>query len=833
MKNNLINRAGLALAILAAAAWCDTARADLGTPISSGTVSSWNTSPQGNTPIYEAENLAGTQTSDSLPAAATGASYTVFSEIFSITNGAGLVLPSGTANYTLTGLGLVVSGATSSTNPLMIHLFDISSNLTGAVTSSAATYNFTNNGDLLGGGTGLAWSNNSASGEQQVYLPILNGPDTYDQVVLGAGHIYALEIWSPTTNGPTFTWYYGGLSKDTQGQAMGSQNGSLTATRETLFALHDPSTPAQKTFGFALYGSVTTNALSSNTSTNLFPTNVYYVIDAFNALGYGPPNPYTNPTNYSNATLFDEIWTNWYGAAWVTNLWDPSTDASGNSPNSGSLEIVADFNNGGQFLVSDYPQGIHPPFNAVSNGINSFQCDVLFSNGSAVTYNGSVANYGHLQFGMAVSPGFSGSPDTFGSVEVPVGTTNWTHVNLPLNALNDGNLDSINDVVIKIDGSWYPSHALNGSTILWVDNIKFVGPAAPPPPPPPPTLQAQAAQAELRIFAGSIVNTYDREELDTVDQSLSWVNASGGNPATISFTLLDFPVAPGMQCHVFLVPINSLPAGNNPTANEYVDYQASNNVWLDIAGRGANPDGSSGYSVGLLWKVNTPNANASTEALTGGLYTNTGTQSPVGTWTLQFTSATDGTVTPPGVSPLPFHIADPNIRSDFANPVYALIGLQPNSTVGEGRYIDYGQISITGFPGGSQIENFTSDPNALITDSGLWDITDSVNQPGVVLVNPANTPLWVNWSLPDINYGLGESPTLPITLPPGHSYSSPTDGGSWVLPSQFNGYATSPTVAERAGGTNWDLIPSVCLPSNEFPTLTNAYFELLNPAPAN
>jgi hypothetical protein len=116
-----------------------------------------------------------------------------------------------------------------------------------------------------------------------------------------------------------------------------------------------------------------------------------------------------------------------------------------------------------------------------------------------------------------------------------------------------------------------------------------------------------------------------------------------------------------------------------------------------------------------------------------------------------------------------------------------------------------------------------------ITSSGYWDITDSVNTPGVVLVNPTNSPLWLVWTLPDVNFGLEAIASLPTNAPPG-------DVGGWVLPSRFNGYNITPITAERAGGTNWTLVPASCLPSadpSEYPGATNAYFNLTTNVPAN
>jgi hypothetical protein len=363
---------------------------------------------------------------------------------------------------------------------------------------------------------------------------------------------------------------------------------------------------------------------------------------------------------------------------------------------------------------------------------------------------------------------------------------------------------------------------------------------------PPPTLGIQQARPELRIFAGSSVNTYDRAELDAVDQNQSWIWPGVAYPVTYSFTLLDFPVAPGMQCQLFLIPTKFIPSDKTPTGDQYVDYQASNELWLTINGLPANPDGSSGYYAQVAWKTNNPNANpnhlalANGNGVVNGLYTNTGNQNPVGTWTLRFDSATTGALIPPGVAALPFTITDPNAAADFANPVLAVFGLQPNAppsggTGNEGTYIDYAGISVAGVQDGDYSEDFVNDlaaGHATITSSGLWDTSDSAASTSVQLVN-TNFPLWVTWTSPALGWGLGVSPNLPITEPPGYNYPGLSSVGSFVLPQQFNGYYDIPVTVNQ-GGTNWTLIPSDCLPSGATPPVgSNAFFELVSPPPPN
>ena len=860
MKKNLITRAVPALAILATA-WCSTARADISTVVTSTTIA-WPSEP--NPPFYSATPLSGLS-SQGVPTAAGGATADSLSETFTIATGDGTGAGTGPTtgnNYVLTGVGMVIGGYNTSV-PCTLHLYDVTTNLTSNngndFNGSGANYNLYNTGsspqqigDLLGEGQGLQFINAAHSGaEQVIYLGLQNGPSTYgDEVVLASGHTYAVEVSVPTAAAPggagSFNWYRNSTA-DLGGEAMGSTSAPTPAqTRLTITSL-GLAGGAPRSFALALYGSVADPSLatSANGSTNIvLTTNIW--IDQFNASnvtnanarigGLQSTNTYEATNDYSLGYLTN-IWANWFGSG-TTVSWDPNTDAQTNA-DSGSLMIVQNWT--GQMEIWNQGPGntIANPFGSsglsgIDLGLTNFQCDVLFANGDASEVNGGVNSgnpfYGFFQFGTRTS-GYGQSYWPGGAI-VTAGNNNWVHVTLPFTPNTVPSEASIYDILLHIYGPYY-SPGLSGSSTLWVDNIKFKA-LVNYTPPPPPTMGIHTATPELRIFAGSSVNTYDREEVNTYPEGdETWIGHAG---ATYSFTLLDFPVAPGMQCHIFLIPLNSLNVSNAPTGNEYVEYQASNNLWMVIAGRGSNLDGSSGYTAHVTWKANNANANPTNEALTlpGGynIYTNTGNQSPVGTWTLTFNNNTSGTLTPPqGVGPLPFVISDPNVATDFGAPVMACFGLQPNSGAGEGAYIDYASISIANTANPIS-ENFLSEaPGNTITSSGLWNITDSAYQNSVTLVTSSD-PLWVTWTIPAVGYGLGISPTLPITQAPGYTFAPPTVVGSFVMPSQYNGYNTSPVTNDFAGGTNWMLIPGVCMPSNYLP-VTNAYFELINPPPAN
>ncbi len=186
-----------------------------------------------------------------------------------------------------------------------------------------------------------------------------------------------------------------------------------------------------------------------------------YVVDQFDPSGIG--------TNSYASGQIGNVWGNWFGDAFQSLVWDSASDANTNA-SSGSMEITANFtgNDGNsQFEVYDF-NGIYPPVNGIQ--YTNFQCDVRFDPGSATVTVGGVPTFGYLQFGTP--NGYN--QDYFGGVTIPASNTNWVHVSLPLNVVSDPNLQNIYNVLIHIYGPYY-SPGLSGTSILWVDNIKFVG----------------------------------------------------------------------------------------------------------------------------------------------------------------------------------------------------------------------------------------------------------------------------------------------------------------------------------------------------------------------
>ncbi len=331
-----------------------------------------------------------------------------------------------------------------------------------------------------------------------------------------------------------------------------------------------------------------------------------------------------------------------------------------------------------------------------------------------------------------------------------------------------------------------------------------------------PILAIQTATPGLRMFAGPGSVSARVEFATSSGYDVNWMSATGGGPVSYSFTILDSGAETNyFQTQLFLVPINQIPggpAGPDAYNNRYADWQATNMLWLQILGTNGGPT----VTANISWKTNDPNAGPNNVALR---ITNS---TIVGTWTLAFTSPSQGTLTAPGAPPVAFTIADANVATDFAGPVTAYFGVQANAASAEGSYLDYAQISISGVAGGLS-EDFLTDAPGNFNPNGYWTINPTSAAASIIPVT-ADDALWVTWSPVYPGFGLGVSPTLP----------PPTTGSyvGWVDPLDYDPY--DPPIINPEGAAMWALIPLECLPSSDqvdFPGATSDFFTLVNPAP--
>ncbi len=481
-------------------------------------------------------------------------------------------------------------------------------------------------------------------------------------------------------------------------------------------------------------------------------------------------------------------WTNWFGAQYTTNMWS-SNDAQTNAA-SGSLQIVGAFTGASQqLLVWKGGSGFAPPLDG--NTITNLEFDIRFDPTSAVAGNGT---FGGLAFWTRDG---SFNPVQLGNyTSIPASNLNWVHFQIAINAIAQPALVSIPTIGFQIHTF---GTTMNGTSTMYVDNIKFTGPAVVPTN-PPPTLSIERTRPALRIFAGDTGNQFSREELATVDQNQSWIG--GTYPVSYTFTLLSYPNSIN-QTHLFLVPVNSTP-GADPYGYNGVDYTATNGLWLTL---GPGPTAGS-VVANIYWKTNLPGANAFDAGGNNALKITNSTA--IGTWKLSFTGPNTGTLTAPNASPVTFTITNGTVATDFANPLVAYFGLQPNSTAGEGQFEDWASISITNVVGANVSEDFTKETSV----SGSWN---NMSQQGASLaLVTTNNPYWVSWTLPDTGFGLAISPDL-------------TNSADWHLPGFYNGFFGNDGTPAQYGLKHWLLVTPDILPSNLGNTSKTTFFRLSNP----
>jgi hypothetical protein len=530
--------------------------------------------------------------------------------------------------------------------------------------------------------------------------------------------------------------------------------------------------------------------------------------------------------NFNNDTLVyggGSSWGNWFGGIYQGAFWDSTQDSS-NNPSSGALMVNLLCTGGDQYVLWD---GENPGYTAdITTTFTNLSFDIRYDISSAIRTNTSAAGVdgsrgvGSLDFGdMRVGSSKNYDQEWFYYFSIPATNaldqpnTNWVHISIPLNKdtvlNNNPALTTFNDILFGIDGGNYGNHVLVGNQIYWLDNIQFIGPKAGIPLPPPVMGIKPVTEPALRLFGGS-GGQYSRSQLTTLDQNQSWIGVSS-YPVSYSFTVLSVPTTPGnLDMHIFFEPLTGFTETINN--NHDMDYHMPNLLWLRIQGG----TGSDSCTADISWKTNSGYNNPSHKDLQ---ITN---PKAVGTWTITFNSASTGTLTAPGASPAPFTLSDPNIETDFANPMLLSFGNQCNGvSANQGVANDWAKISVSGVSGVNETNDFTKETSI---DPLVWDISNSNTKSSVVLVT-TNDHYWVTWSSPSTGYGLGVSSSLT---------------GTWQLPEYYNSYATGTNSVpyEALQGTlNWALIPANCLPTVDGLPHTgqalskNAFFRLSNPPP--
>lgn len=446
--------------------------------------------------------------------------------------------------------------------------------------------------------------------------------------------------------------------------------------------------------------------------------------------------------------------------------------------------------------------------------------------------NPVLANY-TLEFDMQINPFTPGynmeislqgtNGGTFGgdvsrwtvtSPPLPAAGAGYVHVSLPLSNSVPGNSGTPvgpNDPMYRVAFGVvaFPIGIGDGSTPenIDVDNIVLLMNTNPPPI-PPPTNHIVKAKPALRIFEQNADGaTTSQEGIATVDSNQSWIGSTEANPTTYKINIASFPPTPNTALHMQLV--------QTAIVNPFVVFQNANALDWRI-----RRDTSGFFSQRVSWKTNSPGSGGLPNVAVNNV-TNTSTTG-VGTWTLTFTSDTNGTVTAPDGSTNGF-VLPSDMVALFANPVELCIGSTPGSTAGIGEFFDINRITITNQ---AQVDDddFTQDD---VLNTSLWNPafslhSASANNAGSVFQISTNTPFWINWTLPDDLFQLATAANLT---------------NQWFSPTYYGSLAgVSNTIPTKMGSLKWTLINAGAFPTTDTtvggPVSPSGFFRLQNPGPS-
>ena len=355
----------------------------------------------------------------------------------------------------------------------------------------------------------------------------------------------------------------------------------------------------------------------------------------------------------------------------------------------------------------------------------------------------------------------------------------------------------------------YPANLGGVPITIDIDNLQITM-VTNPPPPPRPTISVLPAKRGLRIFQQASDAVYTQEGIATVDINQSWVGlATPSTPVSYAITFQGFDTVANYAMNVQFVPN----AGTGP----YAVYNANNDLLWTIRSGG----GVSGFTTALAFKTNSPaNVNGSETNVVVAPMATTSTNGR-GTWTLTFTTDTNGTVTAPDGTSASF-VLDPNMAAQFADPMNIFFGTSAGATGGFGQFTDISKIAVTNVGGLNENDNFTSETNLDLT---VWDPSFSRDAGSVILV-PSTPSYWANWNIPDDGFGLETKAGL--------------TGGTnvWFSPNYYGSGTGSTNSTPILMGTTlkWTLIPSGCLPTVDGTVggtrSPNAFFRLSSPPPS-
>lgn len=382
----------------------------------------------------------------------------------------------------------------------------------------------------------------------------------------------------------------------------------------------------------------------------------------------------TNPTNTFDTASSTASFVSWWGGGGVTAAmnWDETMDA-GNDPASGSVHYEIPFvgNKGEQFMT----------FFTIANRWG-------WDDG----YMLDATSYTNLSFDIRVDPNSGprvGNSD-FGWLEIGLVTKGWgtTYLpgwGIPLDASGkwvhkdyalSGSLDKIDQVVGFFVKMW--SDGAHTNTLAFnIDNFMITKPTAPVVIPPPTLSIRKPLPSTLEITMDDNGAQWQRQGISTPANGGPYLWTSQGSyPVSYSLTISDFPGSasrPGLEAHMYLAN------GDTATANDQTSGSPDWNV-PDIFILRIENVAAGGVTAQIQWKTNLPAANAPNVPL------NVAGTTAVGTWTVTFSDAYNGTLTGPGITAQPFTLPQEAVDRNFtASTSFMHFGIFKNDGANDGH----------------------------------------------------------------------------------------------------------------------------------------------------
>ena len=309
----------------------------------------------------------------------------------------------------------------------------------------------------------------------------------------------------------------------------------------------------------------------------------------------------------------------------------------------------------------------------------------------------------------------------------------WTHYSLPLPALTGTSAG----LVLHPGGN-----NMSGTFTYYLANVTLWKPAT------PPTLQKLVkgtGVGGVQITMNDNASQWQRDAIVTSTGTGPYFWASQGvYPVSYSFTITNFPTAtarPGLSAHMFLV--NGSSDNNTAWSQTYggCDWNVPDIFKFSVE----NAATGSGAIARISWKTNSPNANPPGDAVHQPVAANA--TSVVGTWTLTFTSPTNGSVTGPGLTATNFTLPEEAVIGSFMPALdYIQFGVFKNDGANDGHNNQasgtFGEVLMTVDSSPVFQDNF---PGPGLQANYAWRTTSST----AVLWTPPDAAWWLTWSLPD------------------------------------------------------------------------------------